>query len=79
MPIHYATDLPIVERALGPARGGPGRLGHIIGTTDGEKVSSVEITVSITRLKVERIVQYLTAVLADFIQSVRPGVSELGA
>ena len=79
VPVHYRADLPVVERALGPARGGPGRLGHIIGTTDGEKVSSVEITVSVIRLKVESIIQNLTAVLADFIKSVRPGVSELGA
>ena len=77
MPVHYRADLPVVERALRPARGGPGRLGHIIGTTDGEKVSSVEITVSIIGLKVESIVQNLTAVLADFIQRMCPGVGKL--
>ncbi len=79
MPIHYAADLPVVKGALCQVRRSPRRLGNIIGTTDGEKVSSVEITVSIIRLKVESIVQNLTAVLADFIQSMRPSVSELGA
>ena len=79
MPIHYAADLPVVKDALCQARGSPRRLGNIIRTTDSEKVSCVEITVSIVRLKVKSIVQYLTAVLADFIKSVRPGVSELGA
>ncbi len=79
VPIHYAADLPVVKDALCQVRRSPRRLGNIIGTTDGEKVSSVEITVSIIRLKVESIVQNLTAVLADFIQSMRPSVSELGA
>ena len=79
MPVHHTADLPVVKDALCEARRSPRRLGHIIRATDGEKVSSVEITVSIIRLKVESIVQNLTAVLADFIERMRPGVSKLRA
>src|SRR5713226_6450522 len=68
VPVHHRADLPVVKDALCQDRRSPRRLGHIIGTTDGEKVSSVKITVSIIRLKVESIVQNLTTVLADFIQ-----------
>src|SRR5882724_6893193 len=79
MPVHHRAELPVVEDALCKTGRRPRRLGNIIGAADGEKVSSVEVTVTVLRFLVERVVENLSPVLADFVQRVRPGVSKLCA
>src|SRR5437016_624896 len=77
--VHDATHLPVVENAPGPAGIGPSRPGNIVVQTDGEEMACIEVAVSVIRTLIKSIIQYGGTVLADLIQSMRPGVRELRA
>src|SRR5579859_3284664 len=77
MPVHDAADLPTVEYAAGPAGSSPRGFGDVISQTNGEQVSCVEVAVAIVEQAIVGVRQDRSAVLADFIQGVRPGISEL--
>src|SRR5262249_43904340 len=71
--VHQGTHLPSVSQQLGTV----GTAGNLIGQTGSKEVPGVVIAVAVVELDVVGVIRDHSAVFADFIQSVRPGITEL--
>ena len=78
MEVHDAADMPVVPDALGPAGVCPFCVGNVVGQADREEATSVKIAIPIAQPAIVGVVQNDGAILAALVQSVRPGVGNLG-
>src|SRR5262249_18074732 len=73
MKVPHTADLPTVSKDLRTM----GRARNVIAEGSSKEVPSVEIGAAVIGFEVLGIIQNGSAVLADLVESVRPGVSEL--